>query len=185
MIKKVCDKVWKVSADSNIYFFDSDEKIIIDAGNRAHRSIVKQFLSKVVEFDQVQKVVFTHLHYDHIGNFDLFKNAKFFASEQSIEDFKKDPVSTVLKPDIAKMFNVELNPLHYLTNLEIIHTPSHTRGSICLWYEKERLLFSGDTIFKQGYGRTDLPTSQPGMQKETILKLLEYNYKILCPGHDY
>ena len=185
MIKKVCDKIWKISADSNVYFLDFDEKIIIDTSSRANRNIVKQFLSKVVDFDKVQKVVFTHLHYDHIGNFDLFPNAKFYASEQEIEDFKADPVGTVLRQDIAKMFAIELNPLHYLSNLEIIPTPGHTHGSICLWYEKEKLLFSGDTIFKKGYGRTDLPTSAPQEQKATILKLLNCNFKILCAGHDY
>lgn len=185
MIKKVCDKIWKVSADSNLYFLDFPTKIVIDTGPRAHRQLVQQFLSKVVPLEQVQKVVFTHLHYDHIGNFDLFTKAKFFASEQAIKDFNKDPLASVLNEDMLNKFNVKLNPLHYLNNLEIIHTPAHTRGSICLWYEKERVLFTGDTIFKQSYGRTDLPTSVPGQQKETLLKLLNYNYKILCPGHDY
>ncbi|OGM01328.1 hypothetical protein A3K72_03065 [Candidatus Woesearchaeota archaeon RBG_13_36_6] len=185
MIKKVCDKIWKVSADSNVYFLDFDEKIVIDTGNRAQHNIIEQFLSKVVDFDKVEKVVFTHLHYDHIGNFDFFPNAKFYASQQEIDDFKKDPLGTVLREDIAKMFTVELHPIRYLNKLEIINTPGHTRGSICLWYEKEKLLFSGDTIFKKGSGRTDLPTSDPKKQRESMIKLLNYNYKILCPGHDY
>jgi len=185
MIKKICDKVWKVSFDSNIYFLDFNDKIVIDTGNRAQKTFIEQFLSKVVDLNKVQKVVFTHLHYDHIGNFDLFPNAKFYASQQEIDDFKKDPVGAVLKEDIAKMFNVELHPLRYLNNLEIINTPGHTRGSICLWYEKEKVLFSGDTLFKDGYGRTDLRTSSPQKQRESVMKLLNYNYKILGPGHDY
>ncbi len=41
---------------------------------------------------------------------------------------------------------------------QIIHTPGHTRGSICIYCEKERLLFSGDTLFRGTWGRTDLPT---------------------------
>lgn len=41
---------------------------------------------------------------------------------------------------------------------QILHTPGHTKGSICIYCEKERLLFSGDTLFRGTWGRTDLPT---------------------------
>ena len=42
---------------------------------------------------------------------------------------------------------------------KIIHTPGHTCGSISVYLEQEKLLFSGDTIFRGSWGRTDLPTS--------------------------
>ncbi|MBN2423257.1 MBL fold metallo-hydrolase [Candidatus Woesearchaeota archaeon] len=188
IVKRISEDVWKLRSNGNIYFINNEKRIIIDTSDRANRHLVKQFLSKVIEFNKVEIVIFTHLHYDHIGNFDLFKNAEFFASEQAIEDFKRDPVNTVLKEDIAEKFKaIKLNPIpKQVHNLEIIHTPGHTKGSICLWYEKEKILFSGDTLFfNKNIGRVDLPTSIPEKMQESMIKLINYNYKILCPGHDY
>ena len=88
-MEKLAENIYKLNVDSNIYFLDLDEKLIIDAGPRNYKEIVKKELSKLVFLDKIQKVIFTHLHYDHIGNFDLFPNAEFFALEEEIEYFKK------------------------------------------------------------------------------------------------
>ncbi len=186
MIKKVCENIWTVESDSNAYFLDLNEKIMIDAGRRANRKVLEQFLSKVVDFDGVQKVIFTHLHFDHIGNFDLFPNAEFFASEEEISCFEKDAAATTLNADMAekiKRSGIKLNALGYIDGLEIIKTPGHTAGSICLWYPKEKVLFSGDTLLKGAVGRTDLPTSSPEKMQDSLNKLVSYNFRILCPGH--
>ena len=185
MIKKVSDKIWKIPSEGNVYFLDFEEKIIIDTSARINRHIIEQFLGKVVDFDKVDKVIFTHLHYDHSGNFDLFPKAKFFASQEEIEDFKKDPRGAILDPFMAGKFDIELNPLKKLEGFKIINTPGHTRGSICLWYGHKKILFSGDTLFMNGYGRIDLPTSVPSKMESSLKKLKAYDYEILCPGHDY
>lgn len=184
MISKVCDNVWKIPADGNVYFLEK-EKTIIDTGSRANRNMIKTYLSKITDLNKIEKVIFTHLHYDHIGNFDLFPNAKFFASKTEIESFKKQPFETVLDEDILHRFNVELNELKDFNGLKIIETPGHTSGSICIWYEKEKVLFSGDTLLKSGHGRIDLPNSKPNEMQNSIQKLLNYNYKHLCTGHEY
>jgi len=185
MIEKISDNIWKVPSEGNVYFLDFDEKIIIDTSARANRSLIEESLRKAVEPGKIDKVIFTHLHADHSGNFDLFPNADFFASEEEIEDFKKNPTGATLDPLFAEKFNVELKPIKNFNGLEIIKTPGHTRGSISIWYAKDKILFSGDTLFKNGYGRLDLPTSAPGKMQESLDKLSKYNFKILCPGHDY
>ena len=87
---------------------------------------------------------------------------------------------------MAEKFNVELKPVQSFGDFEIIETPGHTVGSICILYKPDEVLFSGDTFFKnKQLGRTDLPTSVPEEMQKTVMKLLELNHKILCPGHDY
>ncbi|MBN1502007.1 MBL fold metallo-hydrolase [Candidatus Woesearchaeota archaeon] len=188
MISKIAKNIWKINADSNVYLLDFEDKIIIDTGNRAKRHILKQFLSKLVDFDKVGIVIFTHLHYDHIGNFDLFSNATLYASKKEINNLSKNAIDTVLNEDMAKKFkNAKVEEIpKKISKLEIIETPGHTSGSICVWYDEEKILFSGDTLFDRKItGRTDLPTSQSDKMRESLMKLVNYNFKILCPGHDY
>ncbi|MFH1849342.1 MAG: MBL fold metallo-hydrolase [archaeon] len=186
MITKISDSVWKVPADSNIYMLEYPERIIIDTGSRANRYLLDMFLSKAVDFSEVKKVFFTHLHYDHIGNFDLFPNAGFFASEAEIEDFRKSPRGATLADDsFMDKFNVELKPIPEIEGLEVIQTPGHTRGSVCFWFAKEGVLFTGDTLLNKGHGRTDLPTSVPGEMQRSLNRLVAYNYRVLACGHEY
>ena len=185
-VHKVTDKVWKITCGSNVYFLDLDEKILIDTGERSEHATLKTFLTKLTVPEKIDKVIFTHLHYDHIGNFDMFRNAKFYASLQERRDLAKDAYGCILDEDMVEKFrHAGLDEARDTRELKIINTPGHTRGSICIWYEKEKVLFSGDTIFDKGLGRTDLPTSAPEKMQETVLKLLKLNHKILCPGHDY
>ncbi|MFH1506488.1 MAG: MBL fold metallo-hydrolase [archaeon] len=187
MIFKVTNNVWKLQLDTeatNIYLLEK-EKIVIDTGYRSLKQIVVQFLGKVVPLDQIEKVLFTHLHFDHIGNFDLFPNAKFYASAQEIEDFKKDPAGAVFRKDMAEKFNVKLIPLpKKIGPLEVIPTPGHTRGSVSFWYPEEKVLFSGDTVFPGAIGQTIYATSVPEKMSESVMKLAEINQKFLCAGHD-
>ena len=89
MMKEIAPKIWKLNVDSNIYFLDFKEKVMIDTGPKAYKAIVEEELSKVVSLDKVDRVVFTHLHYDHTGNFELFPKAKFYASAEEIKLLKK------------------------------------------------------------------------------------------------
>ncbi|MBW2975558.1 MBL fold metallo-hydrolase [Candidatus Woesearchaeota archaeon] len=184
-MEKIAPKVWKLNVDSNIYFLDLKEKIIIDTGPRAYRSIVQEELKKVIPFSKVDKVIFTHLHYDHIGNFDLFPNAKFYTSQKEIDLLKKNRFYAIGNPLLAVEFKVRLNPLKDFSDLKVIETPGHTKGSVCLYYQKEKILFSGDTLFFNGFGRIDFPFSDPGKMEESLEKIRNIKYKILAPGHDY
>jgi len=200
MLKKISNNIWKLGLDSNLYFLDLDQKIIIDTGDRIKSSVLKLLLPKVVALDKVEKVIFTHLHYDHIGNADLFPNAEFFASKQEIKDFKEDPELTVLDAEILARMNFlkeKLKPVVNMNGLQIINSPGHTKGSICLWYEKEKVLFTGDTYFGGNLetgvnlcvGRTDLPTSKSDEMKKSLAKIKkikdENNGVKICSGHDY
>ncbi|MBU0535729.1 MAG: MBL fold metallo-hydrolase [Nanoarchaeota archaeon] len=189
-VKKISDNVWKFTGTDavNVYFIGLDEmKIVIDAGNRADRQQLEKLLGALVDLKTVDTVIFTHLHYDHIGNFDLFPKAEFYASAKEISDYEKKREDAILNPTITDKFNVKLKPLpEKIGPLEVVEVPGHTSGSVCLLYPEKRILFSGDTMFaKKQLGRTDLPTSAPGKMNDSLIKLLKYDFKILAPGHDY
>lgn len=188
---KLSPSVWKIAANSNIYVLLLEEPIVIDTCDRDYHDEVREALSEIVDIEDVKTVLFTHMHGDHLGNFDLFPNAEFYASSESIRDFKKDPLNTVLKEDIVALLkekNIEFKPHPKMPGLKFIHTPGHTRGSTCIYFEKERIMFTGDTIFGgNSVGRTDLPTSVPNQLHNSLIKITKskYNYRILAPGHDY
>lgn len=175
-MKKITDNVYKIHAGSNVYLVD--KKILIDTGMKEYSSSLKE-----IDCDSITTIVFTHLHFDHIGNFELFKNAKFYASKKEIWFFERNALGSVLDRELVKKFKVKLHDVTELKMFKIIETPGHTIGSICLLYKN--LLFSGDTLFDCGCGRTDLPSSVDCEMKSSLKKLEKVKYKYLCPGHDY
>jgi len=185
MMKEIAPKVWKLNVDSNVYFLDFKEKVIVDCGPKAYRAVVEEEVSNRVDLAKVDRVILTHLHYDHIGNFDLFPNAKFYASAEEISLLKKNKMYAIGDPLLAMKFKVKLHVLKDGLGLKVIKTPGHTKGSVCIYYAKEKVLFSGDTLFFNGFGRIDFPFSDPGKMEESLESLKKIGYKILAPGHDY
>ena len=74
------------------------------------------------------------------------------------------------KPELEADSRVDDNDLIHVGNIEfrVIATPGHTKGGLCLYSEKENLVFTGDTLFKKVIGRTDLPT---GSNKTVVSSL--------------
>lgn len=68
--------------------------------------------------------------------------------------------------------------------IRVMETPYHTSGSVCYLLKKSSCLFSGDSLFKNGYGRYDLPTGDRNMFKSSISKILSLPEDIVVyPGH--
>lgn len=196
MIQEITDNIIRISFSSvhtcNAYYI-KDKKILIDTGTISVAKNLKKSLPILSE--DIVYVFFTHLHYDHIGAFNLFFNARQFASKEAIESFKANPAQTIYDTETVLLAETEpLNLEKYddtiLHNLgfEIIKTPGHTNGSICLIYEDvdKRIIFSGDTVFNPEMttiGRTDLPTSSPRDMQVSLRKISTLKYDIMCPGH--
>jgi len=170
MIKKIKENIWQL----NFHEFGSlvyiliigSKKIVIDTSSPANNHELLQHFNKLkINPIEVDIVILTHNHYDHIGNIDLFPRAKIYGSKR---DFKEDNIEDIENLDIKE--------------LNIIKTPGHTKGGICILYED--VLFSGDTIFDNGgVGRTDLPGGNFNELEKSIENLENIKYKILCPGH--
>lgn len=134
-----------------------NKTIIIDTSTKENAEELLQNLKELkIKPEQIDIILITHTHFDHIGNINLFENAKVY-DEKNIKEFK-------------------------MKEIEVIKAPGHKEDCICFLYKD--ILFSGDVIFHNNIiGRTDLPGSSPEEMKKSLEKLSKINYKILCPGH--
>jgi len=140
----------------------------------------------------LDKILLTHAHWDHIADVKFLKE-KFSCPvyvHRLDADLLKNPekpfFSEITVPSIKPDRLLEDNEKIKLGNLEIltIHTPGHTVGSVCYYIEKEKVLFSGDTLFKGAFGRVDFPYSNPKDMIKSLKKLsiLPKDVKVY-PGH--
>ena len=65
----------------------------------------------------------------------------------------------------------------------VLHTPGHSPGSICLYQPDKKVLFTGDVVFNQGIGRTDLPGGSGPELKESIKRISHLDVSLLLTGH--
>lgn len=141
------------------------ETMIIDPGNASENLI------EILDAMQVKMkyILLTHCHGDHIGGVNKIKEkygGKILIHTKDAVGLKDISINLSthigLEP-IALQEDARINDgdLLHVGNLEfqVIHTPGHTCGSISLYCEQEKMLFSGDTLFRGAWGRVDLPTS--------------------------
>ena len=195
MIEKVTDNIDRIYFPGvhtcNAYLI-KDKKILVDTGVMSLHDAFSKNLSLFPE--EIDRIFFTHLHYDHVGCFDLFYNAKLYASKDAIDSFHDDPGGSVydvetIKHLQKKMFTLLAYPPELEEeNFTIIETPGHAQGSVCILYNDNgtKIMFSGDLFFDTNFevvGRTDLPTSSHEKLMVSLRKIQKYDYDILCPGH--
>ena len=115
-----------------------------------------------------------YIHYEDEEN---LKDSYLNCSVMCGEDIRVDATPVLVKD------NDELNLLSKET-IKVIHTPFHTKGSVCYYLKDNNWLITGDTLFKLSVGRDDLPGSVPSKQEESLSKIkkLPKETKIF-PGH--
>jgi len=167
------------------------QTIIIDPGEEAD-FISQQIIDKDLK---PLLILLTHGHFDHVlGSLELKLNFNLPIALPSLDLslYQQAPKSSfywtkqspppLSPPNILIKNDYQLpQPFSHFT---IIPTPGHTPGSISLYSKKDRLLFSGDTLFADGIGRTDFPYSSSldlHSSLQTLLKLPPQT--IVYPGH--
>ena len=170
--------------DSNYYLID--DNILVDTGAGHNKDyLFSKLRQNGVEPENIEMVVNTHCHFDHIGGNHFFPNAKIAIHKLDAISIKnKDTLGTSLNVfDIEGncRVDIELEEGDKIADFEVIHTPGHTKGGICLW-DGENLI-SGDTIFAGGgVGRMDIGGSYTDM-KNSVEKLMKLDVKNIYPGH--
>ena len=136
-------------------------------------------------------IVSTHRHWDHIGDNAVVsaatgaRIAAHVADRHGLENPQSIMAPFPIPPSVPAIDLAEGSTIRFgEISLEVLHTPGHTEGSVCLLADSERLLFTGDTLFAQGWGRTDL---EGGSEEQLIdslgrLSALAEDLKVL-PGH--
>ncbi|MDE6692206.1 MAG: MBL fold metallo-hydrolase [Muribaculaceae bacterium] len=144
----------------------------------------------------IRQIINTHLHLDHCFGMDYVKskyNVPLKAHgedailgeilDQQYQMFGMEPRGRKVEIDVTLRDNdvIDIGESH----LQVLATPGHTLGGICLYSAADKILFSGDTIFKGSVGRTDLPGgSHSSLISSIKRKILSLPHDVrIYPGH--
>lgn len=134
---------------------------------------------------RITKILFTHNHNDHSnGLSELIKS--LYMAETEICMLEEEAVFTGFNhKHFVPLLDQEIIQLGNGLDIKTFHTPGHTPGAAC--YHINGHLFTGDTLFVNDCGRTDLKGSSPEAMKQSLQKILATfpGSTIIYPGHDY
>ena len=170
---------------------ETKETMVIDPGGDVDKIV--EMLNTI--HAKVKYILLTHCHGDHIAGVNELKQrvgGKILIHRLDEEGLRDPNVNLAEYVGLGRVIvqadaRLDDGDLIHVGNLEfkILHTPGHTKGGISIYSEEEKLLFSGDTVFRGSWGRTDLPTSS----FEDIIKSITEKLMVLpedtivYPGH--
>ena len=176
---------------------ETKEAVIIDCGalfQTEHQAILNYLHDKGLT---LRHVLCTHAHFDHIFGLDtLYDEFGVKPRLHPADNFLYEGINQQMRSMMGMDFDRALPPLGEPltdkevislgnTQLQVLHTPGHSPGSVVFYFEKEKMLFAGDTLFRMSVGRTDLQGGSWTELTESIqnvLAKLPDDVKVFC-GH--
>lgn len=170
----------------NTYLLLGEKKILIDPGHfHLFSHVITQVELMGIDPYGVDLVLVSHFHPDHMEGVKRFKEGTFTAIYYEEYYFLKDVLQQTGMP-LERDFQILLKEGDLIAgdiSLQIIHTPGHSPGHMCIYWPKYRALFSGDLLFQGGFGRTDIIGGDSKAIKESLERLEGLEVEILLPGH--
>jgi hydroxyacylglutathione hydrolase len=153
----------------NVWLLENGETVLIDTGTG-------DSWENISELEDVDKVVLTHSHYDHVDNLPKVDDA------YSPEIYAFEPDNLPVKAEkLEEDDKIKLCD----SKFEVFHTPGHKDDSICLYSKDEKILFTGDLVFPEGgFGRTDLDEGNRELLIESIEKVVGLDVDAMFCGHE-
>ena len=194
ILKRLKISTW-IGYDTNCYIVwdqDSKETIVVDPAGDVDRIIE---MINILQ-GNLKYIFLTHCHGDHIGGVTELKErmgGKVLIHRDDADGLNDRKVNLTEfmegfpEIELEADSRVDDGDLLHIGELEfkVIHTPGHTIGGASLYQKEQKLLFSGDTLFRGTWGRTDLPTSSLEDIMNSITKKLIVlpDDTIVYPGH--
>jgi hydroxyacylglutathione hydrolase len=186
--------VWQsmTANNCNAYFIDGPARVLIDPGHsRLFDHVVGGLKQLGLAIKDIDVLICTHAHPDHIEAVQLFKDipTRFTLHEEEWQ------WAVTIGKQMSAAFGIDMDaimPDFFLREgnlsldgleMDVFHTPGHSPGSITLYWPLQKALFSGDLVFKEGLGRTDLPGGDGSKLKDSIKRLTGLEVEWFLPGH--
>jgi glyoxylase-like metal-dependent hydrolase (beta-lactamase superfamily II) len=174
----------------NTYLITGGKNILIDPGHQDLFGHVTNALAGLsLALEDLDLVVITHGHPDHMEALKAFRDSGALAAVGAAEmafirQMAPHYGAALGMPDFEPDLLLQEGELHVDgVTLQVIHTPGHSPGSLCLYWAGMKALFTGDVVFQQGVGRTDLPGGSGEALKESIRRISRLDVEYLLPGH--
>ncbi|CVI68406.1 putative metallo-hydrolase [Alistipes sp. CHKCI003] len=194
-MKTACLTFNPIQENTYVVWDDTLECVVVDAGNSTERE--NAALRNFIEQHGLKPVaaVNTHGHFDHVLGVEWLRRTYGIPFALSSKDrFLLDGAetgSTVYGVKVGAMPSVDLDldeepEIRFgRTSLQVIPTPGHTPGHVSLYEPESKTLFTGDTLFRESIGRTDLPGGDYSWIMRSILdRIVPLGEEVrICPGH--